>query len=170
LEPAGHVKITKGFNVRVTIGAGTGDFTWRLAKAVGPDGLVYAVDIQPEMIEKLTGNMKSRDLQHYRPIQGSARDPGIPELPLDLGLMVDVYHEFSHPAEMPASLGRALKPGGRLVLVEYREEDPFVPIKRLHKMSLKQVRKEAEASKLEYIETIDALPHQHVIVFHRPAS
>lgn len=150
------------------IGAGTGYFTWRLAKAVGSDGLVYAVDIQPEMIEKLTGNMRSRDLQNYRPVQGSPQTPEIPELTLDLALMVDVYHEFSHPAEMLNALARALKPGGRLVFVEYREEDPSVPIKRLHKMSEMQVRKEAEASKLEYLETISVLPRQHIIIFRRP--
>jgi SAM-dependent methyltransferase len=152
------------------IGAGTGYFTWRLAEAVGQDGLVWAVDIQPEMLKKLARNMRNRDLRNYRPVQGSARDPKIPELTLDLALMVDVYHEFSHPAEMLEALGRALKPGGRLAFVEYREEDPSVPIKRLHKMSEKQVRKEAETSRLEYVETISVLPRQHIIIFRRPLS
>jgi len=152
------------------IGAGTGYFTWRLAETVGPDGLVYAVDIQPEMLEELTRNMRSRNLQNYRPVQGSARNPKIPELTLDLAIMVDVYHEFSHPAEMLDALRKALKPGGRLVFVEYRQEDPDVPIKRLHKMSEKQIKKEAKASDLEHVETISVLPRQHIIVFRRPLS
>jgi ubiquinone/menaquinone biosynthesis C-methylase UbiE len=150
------------------IGAGTGYFTWRLATAVGPNGMVYAVDIQPEMLEKLASNMRSRALQNYRPVKGSASDPRLPERTLDLALMVDVYHEFSHPSEMLNALGRALKPGGRLVFVEYRAEDPSVPIKRLHKMSEKQVKLEAEAADLDYVETIDILPRQHIVIFRRP--
>ena len=149
------------------IGAGTGYFTWRLAEAVGNEGLVYAVDVQPEMLEKLDRNMKIRQFENFEPILGSAIDPKIPENSLDLALMVDVYHEFSHPSEMLARLSKALKPGGRLVFVEYRAEDPSVPIKRLHKMTEKQVRKEAEASRFEYLQTIDVLPRQ-VARYHAP--
>jgi FkbM family methyltransferase len=150
------------------IGAGTGYFTWRLAEAVGREGLVYAVDIQPEMLEKLDRNMKARRLENYEPIRGTATDPKLPENSLDLALMVDVYHEFSHPSEMLRAISKALKPGGRLVFVEYRAEDPSVPIKRLHKMSKKQVIKEAEASRFEYVRTIDVLPRQHIVIVRRP--
>jgi ubiquinone/menaquinone biosynthesis C-methylase UbiE len=152
------------------IGAGTGYFTWRLAEEVGESGLVYAVDIQPEMLSKLDLNMRKRGLENYRPVKGSVSDPKLPEAALDLALMVDVYHEFSHPSEMLDALGRALKPGGRLVFVEYRAEDPSVPIKRLHKMSEQQVKLEAEASRFEHVETIRVLPRQHIVIFRRPLA
>ena len=117
--------------------------------------------------EKLEQNMRDRRFSNYSALKGSAVNPGIPESTLDLAIMVDVYHEFSHPAEMLTALRRALKPGGRVVFVEYRAEDPSVPIKRLHKMSEKQVKREAEANGLEYVETISTLPRQHIIVFRR---
>lgn len=160
------LKVRPGETV-ADIGAGTGYFSWRLAEAVGESGFVYAVDIQPEMLEKLEQNMRDRRFSNYRALEGSAVNPGIPASTLDLAIMVDVYHEFSHPAEMLTALRRALKPGGRVVFVEYRAEDPSVPIKRLHKMSEKQVKREAEANELEYVETISTLPRQHIIVFRR---
>jgi len=120
------------------------------------------------MPKKLEGNMGSRKIGNYLPIQGVAVDSKLPERTFDLVLMVDVHHEFSHPAEMLEALVKALKPDGRLVFVEYRAEDPNVPIKRLHKMSEKQVIKEAEANGPEHVETIGTLPRQHTIVFRGP--
>ena len=147
------------------IGAGSGYFTRRLAQRVGPEGQVYAVDIQPEMIEILTADLSRRGIDNVRPILGRETDPGLTKDSIDLTLLVDVYHEFSHPYEMLKSLGSALKPGGRLVFVEYRAEDPEVPIKRLHKMTEAQVRKEAAVHPLQWMDTLAELPRQHVIVF-----
>ncbi len=149
------------------IGAGTGYFSRRIAGRVGSDGRVYAVDIQPEMLEILEANLKESGIHNVRPVLGNAQDPRLPEDSIDLALMVDVYHEFSHPFEMLQALCEALKPGGRLVFVEYRAEDRSVPIKPLHKMTEKQVRAEASFHPLVWIETIEELPRQHIIVFRR---
>lgn len=147
------------------IGAGSGYFTRRLAQRVGPEGRVYAVDIQPEMIEILKADLSRRGIDNARPILGRETDPGLSGNSIDLALLVDVYHEFSHPYEMLESLCSALKPGGRLIFVEYRAEDPTVPIKRLHKMSEAQVRQEASVHPLQWVDTLAQLPRQHVIVF-----
>ena len=147
------------------IGAGSGYFTRRLARRVGPDGQVLAVDIQPEMIEILRADLSRRGIGNVRPLLGRKADPGLSGDSVDLALMVDVYHEFSHPYEMLEALCTALKPGGRLVFVEYRAEDPTVPIKRLHKMSEAQVRREAAVHPLQWVRTFTLLPRQHVIVF-----
>ena len=149
------------------IGAGSGYFSWRMAKAVGPTGKVYGVDIQPEMLDLLAKNMAQRGLTNVIPVRGTADDTRLPTNSVDLAIMVDVYHEFSHPFEMMQSIVRALKPGGRVVFVEYRAEDPAVPIKRVHKMSEAQVRKEMEPLLLEWVETSTALPRQHIIVFRK---
>lgn len=149
------------------IGAGTGYFSWRLAKAVGGSGLVYGVDIQQEMLDLFSRKMAERRVTNAKPVLGSVTDVRLPAGSVDLVLMVDVYHEFSHPYEMMQSICRSLKPGGRVVFVEYRLEDPTVPIKRLHRMSEAQVRKEAELHKLAWTETIKTLPRQHVIVFRK---
>ncbi len=149
------------------LGAGTGYFSWRMARSVGKSGTVYGVDIQPEMLELLKENMEARGLKNVRPLLGSETDPHLPSSRLDLVLMVDVYHEFSHPYEMIEAIARALKPGGRLVFVEYREEDPGVPIKPLHKMTEEQVRREASVHPLEWVETRADLPRQHIIVFKK---
>ena len=149
------------------LGAGTGYFTRRLARKVGETGVVYGVDIQPEMLELLEENMEARGLQNVRPLLGIETDPRLPSLSLDLALMVDVYHEFSHPYEMIQAITRALKPGGRLVFVEYRAEDPAVPIKPLHKMTEEQVRREASVHLLEWVETRQELPRQHIVVFKK---
>ena len=149
------------------IGAGTGYFSWRLAKAVGQTGVVFGVDIQQEMLDLLAKKMTERKVANVKPILGSISDARLPDHAIDLVLMVDVYHEFSHPFEMMQSICRSLKPGGRVAFVEYRLEDPSVPIKRLHRMSEAQVRKEAELHALEWVETIKVLPRQHIVVFRK---
>lgn len=152
------------------IGAGSGYFTWRMAEKVGPNGLVYAVDIQKEMLDVLSQNMAKRKITHFKTFLGTETEVPLPAGSVDLALMVDVYHEFSHPYEMMQSICRALKPGGRVVFVEYKAEDPNVPIKRLHKMSEAQVRAEMAVQPLEWEKTIDRLPRQHMIVFKKRDS
>jgi SAM-dependent methyltransferase len=154
-------------DVVADLGCGTGYFTWRLAQAVGPNGVVHAVDIQPEMLERLTARMQQRGLTNVLPVLGTVTDPKLPARALDLVLMVDVYHEFDHPFEMMERVCAALKPGGRVVFVEYRGEDPTVPIKPLHKMTEAQIRREMAVHPLEWVETIGTLPRQHLILFRR---
>jgi ubiquinone/menaquinone biosynthesis C-methylase UbiE len=149
------------------IGAGTGFHSRRMAQAVGPDGIVYAVDIQPEMLAALGKLAAERGIANIRPVLGTAVDPKLPAGGIDLALMVDVYHELESPYEMLGAIVRALKPGGRLVFVEYKAEDEAVPIRRLHKMTEAQVRKEALAHALEWERTVATLPWQHVVVFRR---
>ena len=149
------------------VGAGTGYFTWRMARAVAPGGQVHAVDVQPEMIDLLKRAMVERRVSNVLPSLASAKDAGLGAATLDLALMVDVYHELEYPHEVVAGLVHALKPGGRLVLVEYRAEDATVPIKPLHKMSVAQVRREIGVHGLESERTIDVLPWQHVLVFRK---
>jgi ubiquinone/menaquinone biosynthesis C-methylase UbiE len=152
--------------VAADIGCGTGYFSWRLARAVGPTGRVYGVEIQQEMLDLLAQAMKERSVENVSGILGTPEDPRLPE-PVDLVLMVDVYHELSQPAEMMAAICRQLKPGGRMVFVEYRGEDPSVPIKPLHKMTEAQVKKEMGDLPLDYVATVRALPRQHVIIFRK---
>lgn len=152
--------------VAADIGCGTGYFTWRLARAVGPTGQVYGVEIQPEMLRRLAQAMEARSVGNVTGILSTAEDPHLPR-PVDLVLMVDVYHELSQPAEMMAAVCQQLKPGGRLVLVEYRGEDPAVPIKLLHKMTEAQVKKEMASLPLEYVTTVRTLPRQHLLIFRR---
>lgn len=160
------LKIKKGDAI-ADIGAGSGYFTFRLTDRVGPMGKVYAVDIQPEMLALIRDGMKKRNLTNVVPILGKEADPKLPAGEIDLILMVDVYHEFAYPFEMTQEMVRALKPGGRLVFVEYRLEDPNVWIKLVHKMSEKQVRKEMAIHPLDWVETLDCLPSQHVIIFKK---
>ena len=149
------------------IGAGTGYYTRRLAKMVGDHGLVYAVDIQPEMLDLLTKKMAQAGLTNLIPVLGTLTNPKLPRASVDLLLMVDVYHEFSHPYEMTSAMVEALKPGGRMIFVEFRGEDPKVAIKRVHKMTEAQVRKEMAIFPLTWVETQRVLPLQHIIVFQR---
>jgi len=149
------------------IGAGTGYYTWRLAKLVREKGLVYAVDIQPEMLVLLTNKMAELKIRNVRPILGAIDDPKLPTASVDLVLMVDVYHEFDHPYEMARAMSKGLKTGGRMVFVEFRGEDPTIPIKTVHKMTEAQVRKEMAIHPLEWVETIEVLPRQHIIVFRK---
>ena len=152
------------------IGAGSGYFTFRLADKVAPGGKVLAVDIQPEMLALIRKRMKERDVSNVEVIQGTESDPKLPANAVDLILMVDVYHEFSFPWEMTTAMVKALKPGGRLVFVEYRLEDPQVPIKLVHKMTQKQVVKEMGPHPLTYVETIGTLPRQHIIIFKKKSD
>lgn len=149
------------------VGAGSGFFTFRLAERTGPTGKVLAVDIQPEMLALIRQRMKTRGVSNVELVQGALTDPKLPPNSVDLILLVDVYHEFSHPWEMTAAMVRGLKPGGRLVLVEYRMEDPAVPIKLVHKMSEQQVRREMAAHPLRWVETIGILPRQHILIFQK---
>ena len=149
------------------IGAGTGYFAFRIAERV-PEGGVYAVDIQPEMLDIVEARAEAEGIANVITVQGDVDDPGLPPESIDLALIVDSYHEFSHPAEMVAGIVRALRPGGRVVLVEYRGDDPSVPIKPLHTMTEPQARRELEAAGLAWRATSDFLPSQLVLVFEKP--
>src|SRR5229473_1700198 len=144
------------------IGAGTGYISWRLAPLVGARGKVLAVDIQPEMLDLLTNRMAALGITNVVPVLGTERDPHLPVASVDLVLMVDVYHEFDFPYEMMSAICRSLKPTGRVVFVEFRAEDPGVPIKPVHKMTEAQVRKEMSVQPLRWRETIEVLPRQHI--------
>jgi ubiquinone/menaquinone biosynthesis C-methylase UbiE len=157
----------KGGETIADIGAGSGYFTFRLARKVGPTGTVYAVDIQKEMLQIIRRKIKAQKVSNVVPVLGTSTDPKLKEGSVDLILLVDVYHEFSHPYEMTVALVKALRPGGRLVFVEYRMEDPEVPIKLLHKMSEKQVRKEMAIHPVRHVKTLDVLPRQHIILFEK---
>lgn len=165
-EALDALKIPKGATV-ADIGAGVGYFTWRLAERVGPAGVVYGEDIQQAMLDKLRENMQTRHIANVREVLGKIDDPKLPKASVDLIILVDVYHEFSEPEKMLDRMREALKPNGRLVLVEYRGEDPKVPIKPEHKMTLKQVRAEVEPEGYRFDESIEVLPEQHIIVFRR---
>jgi ubiquinone/menaquinone biosynthesis C-methylase UbiE len=150
------------------IGAGSGYFSWRMARKVGTNGKVYAVEIQQEMLDILMANMRKRRVGAIvEPVLGTVQDPKLPEAGVDPILLVDVYHELDFPYEMTRAMIKALKPGGRLVLVEYRGEDPNVPIKPLHKMTVAQVRKEMSVHPVKFEQTMTMLPRQHVIVFRK---
>jgi ubiquinone/menaquinone biosynthesis C-methylase UbiE len=150
------------------IGAGSGYFTTRLARAVGAEGKVYAVDIQQGMLDLLQKAAAPERLTNVVPVLGAVDDPRLPADSLDLVLMVDVYHEFSAPQTMLQHVKRALKPGGRLVLLEYRAEDPEVPILPDHKMTKAQVKLEVEHEGFTQQRVYDDLPRQHLIIFTRP--
>ena len=148
------------------IGAGTGYFSFRIAPLIG-NGRVLAVDVQPEMLEMIRSRIKTAGIANVEPVQGRPDNPSLPDASADLILMVDVYHEFSQPCEMLRAVARALKPGGRVALVEYRAEDPAVPIKPLHKMTQAQAIREMAAAGLRWQRTVDALPWQHLMFFTR---
>jgi ubiquinone/menaquinone biosynthesis C-methylase UbiE len=165
-EALDALKIEKGSTV-ADIGAGVGYFTWRLAERVGPEGTVYGEDIQREMLNQLAKNMRERHIHNVHPVLGAVDDPKLPNAALDLVLLVDVYHEFSEPEKMLDHIRDALKQGGRLVLLEYRAEDPTVPIRPEHKMTVEQVRAEVEPEGLRFDRAIETLPQQHIIIFRR---
>ncbi|NNK32078.1 MAG: class I SAM-dependent methyltransferase [Xanthomonadales bacterium] len=156
-------------SVVADIGAGTGYFSFRIAERV-PEGKVIAVDIQQEMLDLIERRKQEGEAQNVETLLGSALDPRLPAGSVDLILLVDAYHEFAWPREMAEGMFRALKPGGRLILVEYRGEDREVPIKRLHKMTERQARREMEAVGLVWERTGDFLPQQHFLVFQRLES
>jgi protein-L-isoaspartate O-methyltransferase len=152
------------------VGAGTGYYSWRMAQRVGAGGTVYAVDIEPEMIKLLEEQMSRRGIANVKAVLGTSTDPGLPPAGIDLALMVDVYHELEYPYEMLAAIVRALKPGGRLVFVEFKSGDASVPIKPLHTMTEAQVRKEAAVHALEWVKTARDLPWQNAVVFRKPSG
>lgn len=154
-------------DVVADVGAGSGYMTVKLARAVGPSGRVLAVDVQPEMIERLTERMRAEMIANVTPILGAADDPKLPAGSVDLELMVDVYHELAAPQRMLQHLRAALKPGGRLVLLEYRKEDPSIPIREEHKMSVADAKAEIEPEGFTLAEVKEDLPRQHILVFRR---
>src|SRR4051812_16297501 len=152
------------------IGAGSGYFSFPMAKQVGPKGKVLAVDIQKEMLDMVRRRMKREKVSNVEPVLGTETSPKLPANSVDLILMVDVYHEFSHPFEMAEAMVKSLKVGGKMVFVEYRLEDPKVPIKLVHKMSQKQVLREMAPHPLKHVKTLDVLPWQHIILFEKKAA
>ncbi|NJK42071.1 MAG: class I SAM-dependent methyltransferase [Acaryochloridaceae cyanobacterium SU_2_1] len=156
-------------DVVADIGAGTGYMSFRMIPYL-PQGKVLAIDLQPEMVEILNDFKQARQVDNLEAILGKETGPQLPPNSLDLVLMVDAYHEFAYPREMMSSIVQALKPGGRVVLAEYRAENPLVLIKPLHKMSQKQVRKEMQAVGLTWQETKKLLPQQHLMFFQAPVS
>jgi ubiquinone/menaquinone biosynthesis C-methylase UbiE len=161
------LKIKQGDAV-ADIGAGSGYYTLMAAKHVGPKGKVYAVDIQPEMLDIIKKKMTKRGVKNIELIKNTETETKLAAASVDLILLVDVYHEFTYPYEMTVDMVKALKPKGRMVFVEFRLEDTNVPIKNVHRMSEKQVLKEmAEHPELRHVGTLDFMPWQHVIIFER---
>jgi ubiquinone/menaquinone biosynthesis C-methylase UbiE len=161
------IRVERGSTV-ADLGAGSGYFTVRLARAVGAGGKVYAVDIQQGMLDLLKRAAAQERLTNVIPVLAAEDDPRLPAASVDLVLMVDVYHELAAPQTTLAHLKRALKPGGRLVLLEYRAEDPAVPIRPEHRMTKAQVKLEVEHEGFRQQRVYDDLPRQHLIVFTRP--
>ncbi len=152
------------------MGCGNGFYTLKLAKLVGEKGRVYAVDIQREMLGLLEESAKDENFDNVETVLGTVVDPKLPEASMDLVLLVDVYHEFSHPEQMLAAIRKSLKPNGRVALVEFRGEDPLVPIKPLHKMSKEQIMKEFPPNGFKLVAEFDELPWQHLMFFQRENS
>lgn len=161
------LKLEAGMKV-ADIGAGSGYYVFRMAPLVGEKGKILAIDIQQEMLDIIKDKMKEKKVTNVEPILGKEADPKLQDESVDLILMVDVYHEFAQPYEMTEKMVKALKPGGRLVFVEFKKEDPKLPIKEVHKMSERQVIKEMDEFKeLKHAETNKDLPWQHVITFKK---
>lgn len=169
-EPAKLIEalVLKPGMVVADVGAGSGYHSFLMAPLVGEKGKVLAVDVQPQMLDLIKARSKKQKVTNVEPVLGTETDPKLPSAGVDLILMVDVYHEFNKPYEMAETMVAALKPGGRLVFVEFRLEDEKVPIKLVHKMSERQVIKEmAEFPNLTHEKTIGTLPWQHVVVFRK---
>lgn len=149
------------------LGAGSGYFTFRMAPKVGLAGKVLAVEIQEPMLNALRARAAAMKARNVEVVQGSEIDPHLPIRGIDLVLLVDVYHELAYPYEVMSKVREALKPGGRLVFVEYRKEDPEVRIKEVHKMSVKQLEKEMNAVGFVHVRTVETLPLQHIVIFEK---
>ena len=149
------------------MGCGNGFYTLKLARMVGADGRVYGVDIQPQMLVMLNERAVEQEVANITPVLGTLFDPRLPKDEIDLVLLVDVYHEFSHPEHMLQAMRDALSPEGRIVLLEYRGEDPEVPIKPLHKMTKEQIMKEYPANGFKLVKEFEKLPWQHMMYFAR---
>jgi ubiquinone/menaquinone biosynthesis C-methylase UbiE len=158
------LKIKPGMTV-ADVGAGTGYMSLRLARRVGSTGKVYAEDIQPEMLRLLKQNEDQAQVTNIENVLGSESDPRLPAQKIDLILLVDVYHELSQPQKMLERFKDALKPNGRLVLLEYRKEDPSIPIRLEHKMTVEEARSELGASGFRLAQVIETLPRQHILIF-----
>ena len=158
------LKIAKGTAV-ADIGAGSGFITERLASRVGPTGRVYANDVQPQMLQMLAARLAKKKITNVTLVQGAIDDPKLAPDSVDLEIMVDVYHEFSQPQAMLRKLREALKPGGRMVLLEYRKEDPSIPIRPEHKMSVAEAKLEVEAEGFTLSKVDESLPRQHILIF-----
>jgi ubiquinone/menaquinone biosynthesis C-methylase UbiE len=156
-------------DVVADIGAGTGYFTFRIGPHV-PDGLVLAVDIEEEALALIRQKMRHRGVGNVETVLGTVDDPRLPEDSVDVALIVFTYTQFSHPREMMAGIRESLVPGGRVVLVEYRGEDPTIPISPLYTLTEEQARRELEAAGLRWLETRDVLPQHHFMVFEKPVS
>ena len=152
------------------IGAGTGYMSLRMAKRVGPSGKVYANDLQPEMLRLLRENAAQAQLTNIETVLGTETDPKLPKGQIDLVLLVDVYHEFSQPQKMLQKIRDALKPDGRLVLLEYRKEDPKIPIRPEHKMSVAEVKAELEPEGFILGPVIETLPRQHILILTKASD
>ncbi|MDB5350739.1 MAG: methylase involved in ubiquinone/menaquinone biosynthesis [Planctomycetota bacterium] len=163
------LKIKPGDTV-ADIGAGVGYTSARISKRVGPKGTVLATDVQPQMIKMLRDNMKTMGITNVKAIACTPTETGLPDNAVDLAILIDVYHECSDPVATLKGIRKALKPGGRLVLVEFRAEDPDVPIKPEHKMTVAQVKKEIEPQGFAFKELHDFLPWQHIIIFEKPTK
>jgi precorrin-6B methylase 2 len=157
----------RGGEVVADLGAGSGYFTFRLAPKVGKSGKVLAVEIQDEMIETLRSRAAAQKVTNVEVVKGSESDPNLPVNGVDLVLLVDVYHELAYPFEVMTKVRKALKPGGRVVFIEYRKEDPQVRIKEVHKMSVAQLEKEMKAVGLARLRTMETLPLQHIVIFEK---
>jgi len=147
------------------VGAGTGYVALRMAKRVSPGGKVYANDLQPEMLGLLRDNAAKGGIKNVETVLGSESDPKLPPGQIDLIILVDVYHEFSQPQQMLRRMRESLKPAGRLVLLEYRKEDPSIPIRPDHKMSVAEAKMEVEAEGFTLANVDERLPRQHILVF-----
>jgi len=158
----------KGGEVIADVGAGSGYFTFRLAPKVGEKGKILAVEIQDEMIAELKKRIDKNKVTNVETVKCTESDPRLPEAGVDIVLMVDVYHEIAFPYEVMTAIRKALKPGGRMVFIEYRKEDPKVPIKEVHKMSIEQLKKEMAVVGLDHVKTVDTLPRQHIAIFGKP--
>ena len=147
------------------VGAGSGYFTVRLAARVGAAGRVFASDLQPQMLELLRVRLAEQHIGNVTLVRGTAEDPKLPASSIDLALLVDVYHEFSAPQRMLQRIHESLTPGGRLVLLEYRREDPTIPIRTEHKMTVAEARIELEAEHFHLDRVDERLPRQHILIF-----